>query len=504
MNKNTQNIPPVFQDLLHSMQKNSEQTAIVDKDGNRYTYLELSQTISGAYHELQKRGIQKGDKILIAVPMSFQLYAVLEAIFALGATAIFLDPWMKGKKMGSVIRQVQPELFIVTRKISYFTWLLPATWKLKKWKLGKIIPSEKKYAIADIKNEDDALITFTSGTSGTPKGANRTFGFLEAQSNTLKAHLQSDDQNSVEYTNFPIVGLAHFELGNTLVIPQINLMKIHQCNAEKVIEHLLSQKVQRIIVSPSLLQKILSALPKKHDVKSVITGGAPIPSQLVRTAIEQFPEINFEGIYGSTEAEPICITPFKDIYQQLQEPLKGVYVGKPVDEIQLKIMRVQNGPVSTTEFKNACLNEKETGEIVVTGDHVNKSYYKNPKAFEKNKIVDENGTIWHRTGDVGYLEKGHLYLVGRDHRIIEKDGQTFYPYPVEQYLESSFGWSDVGYVQNSDGVIKLYLYSRKKVDTEAVLEAVRKIDYPVDYVVVSKKPLPRDARHRSKLQIENL
>lgn len=504
MRQNIHNAPSVFQDLLKSLQKNSEKIAIVDKDGKKYTYEQFYQSISGAYQELKKRGIQKGDKILIAVPMSFQLYAVLEAVFALGATAIFLDPWMKGKKMGSVIKQVQPRLFIVTKKLSWITWLLPATWPLKKWKLGSIPFSHQPYEIAPIQPEDNALITFTGGTSGKPKGANRTFGFLEAQAKTLKEHLQSESQNTVEYTNFPIVGLAHFEMGNTLIVPQINLMKIHQCDAEKVVHQIIHQKVNRIVVSPSLLQKILSGLPKNHHIQNIITGGAPIPNSLIKNAIENFPAIHFEGIFGSTEAEPICISEFKDIYQYLKDPLKGVYVGQPVSEILLKIIQINHRPIETDEFASLALPEKEVGEIVVTGHHVNKNYYKNPEAFKKNKIVDAENTIWHRTGDLGYLENGQLFLVGRDHRIIERNDKNYYPYPLEQHISSAFGIQDVGYVQNSEGKIFLYLYTKDQKDPQKLKDAIENVGYPIDEVIFKKEVLPRDARHRSKLQVEKL
>ena len=127
-----------FKDIVHALDAYPDRTAIVDKNGKEYNYAEFKSYITGTRAELVKRGVKKGSKVLVFVPMSMELYAVLEALFSLGATAIFLDPWMKGKKMSSVIRQVQPDLFVVTKRIAKIAWILPATWKLKKYLLSSV------------------------------------------------------------------------------------------------------------------------------------------------------------------------------------------------------------------------------------------------------------------------------------------------------------------------------------------------------------------------------
>lgn len=493
-----------FNDLVSALKTFEDKTAIIDKDGSEHSYRELHQLIVGAQEELIKRGVKKGDKILVFVPMSVQLYALLEAIFSLGAVALFLDPWMKGKKMSQVIKQVEPDLFIVTKKISRIAWLLPATWKLKKWKVDALKPSTKSWEIVPTNDADNALITFTSGTSGQPKGANRTFQFLHAQSQTLKHHIKGEDNETfVDFTNFPIVGLADFSVGNAVVIPQLNLMKIHKADAQQIIHQLSVNRVNRLIVSPSLLAKVIYNADAKSlkNIKRVVTGGAPIPLQLIQHCIQYFPSIHFEAIYGSTEAEPICISPFNEILEQLDNPLKGIYTGEPVADIELKIIRASTNTVNSEQFDQIECDENDIGEVVVSGNHVNKSYYQNQKAFEENKIVDRNGKIWHRTGDLGYLSNKKLYLVGRDHRIIKCEGQEYHPYPLEQHIQLKFGISDVGYVYHKNVIT---FFTGDKVDTEALKSEIKKVGYPCDAVIYYGKPLPRDARHKSKLQIESL
>ncbi len=496
-----------FNGILNSLEKYPNRVAIIDKNGRSYTYDEYKRHITGARAELVRKGVKKGSKVLVFVPMSMDLYALLQALFSLGATAIFLDPWMKGKKMSSVINQVRPDLLIVTKKIARFSWLLPSTWKLRKWKLDSITPTVEDWIIVDVSDDDNALITFTSGTSGQPKGANRTFSFLYAQASTLEQHLKgTNDGPSVDFTNFPIVGLADFSVGNTVVIPQINLMKIHQANSEEMSKHILASNVTRILVSPSLLKKIIDGLKSNGHgaIQDIVTGGAPISNQLIKTCVQDHPELNFEAIYGSTEAEPICLSTFQNILDSTAHPLDGVYVGIPVIDVSVRIVKSIIGPIDTAYFQSNQLADNSIGEIVVTGNHVNKNYYKNQKAFIAIKIVDDGGLIWHRTGDIGYFKNGHLYLVGRDHRILDDNGSKVYPYPIEQEIEMEFGLTDLGYIKNNRGKFILYVGSVQNVNSDQIKLHIISKGYPCDAVITRSKPLPRDARHKSKLLSEEL
>lgn len=496
-----------FKDIASALEMYKDRTALVDKFGKSYSYRDFKRHITGARADLVQRGIKKGDKVLVFVPMSLELYAILEALFSLGATAIFLDPWMKGKKMGAVIKQVQPDLFIVTRKIARISWLLPATWKLRKWKLNTIQPNDDDWQIEPVKDDDNALITFTSGTSGVPKGANRTFSFLYAQAETLKHHLKGqEDEACVDFTNFPIVGLADFAMGNTVVVPRINLMKIHKAVPSDLAGQLKESNVTRLIVSPSLLTKAIAGMNNTGEGKlqHIVTGGAPISNTLIKTCLHDFTDILFEAIYGSTEAEPICTCTFQDVADRLDQPLKGVYVGQPIDAIRLKIIAFHKGAIDAELFTKNELKDGEVGEVIVTGAHVNKNYFENPAAFKKGKITDKNGEIWHRTGDMGYLKKGHLFLVGRDHRIMTFNDKKIYPYPIEQLVEAEFGYTDVGYIQRHSGEFVFYIGQASNVDKSGIKRRIIEVGYPCDSVVVQNKPLPRDARHKSKLQTENL
>lgn len=494
-----------FKDIYNTLESKGDQLAIIDKDDTQYTFNQLKNKIVGARKELIDKGIKKGDKILVFVPMSADLYAVLEACFSIGAIAMFLDPWMGGRKMSEVIKDVQPDLLVATKKINRLARLMPVTWKLKKWKINSISEVEGPWLLADVKDEDNALITFTSGTSGKPKGANRTFDFLYQQSEMLKHHLKGETSSYRDYTNFPIVGLASLALGNTIVIPKINLMKIAKSNSEEITSRLKRMKVNRVVVSPFLLNKINEKMNTDlaDEFSHVATGGAPISKTLIERSIKLYRGSKLEAIYGSTESEPISTTSFDKILNSYKNPKKGVFVGKIVDEIELKIIRPTSKELNSQDLAGSILLEGEIGEVIVTGNHVNKSYYKNEKAFKENKIVDSQNKIWHRTGDIGCQVDGELFLVGREHRIMKSEVGNIYPYPAELLLEVELGLTDVGYVQKNKEFI-LYIGQNQIDDKVLVYDLMKKNNYPIDKVIVQSKPLPRDARHNSKLQINQL
>lgn len=497
-----------FSGLLHSFDRYPDRIAITDKNGVNYTYSDFYKRIAWCRKNLEQRGVTKGNRVLLAIPMTMELYAMMEALFSLGAVIVFLDPWLKGRQMSAIIRQVKPKMLLCTPKIKWAAMVMPACWAINKWfSVGKLNTSDEQWTVANISDDDTALITFTGGSSGAPKGADRSFGFLAAQMKVLKPHLLSADGVCIDYCNFPMVGLADFAVGNHLVIPKIDLRKLEQAKSEDVWKTLVSNKVTRTITSPSLLAKIKQAMDDANsssNVRAIVTGGAPIPYTLIDGFTSDFPALDTEAIYGSTEAEPVARTDFKAMKAAMQTPLHGIFSGAEVEEIELKIIEPTDGPLSTTQFEELEIHDGGSGEIVVRGDHVNKGYYENQKAFEDNKIIDAFGQIWHRTGDVGYRGPKGIYLVGRIHRIINMGGKKFHPYPLELYLEIKLGIKDAAYVQDSSGDVILHLGKSESANDDTIFTKVAEANYPLTKIKRHTIDLPRDARHRSKLDLNAL
>jgi acyl-CoA synthetase (AMP-forming)/AMP-acid ligase II len=132
--------------------------------------------------------------------------------------------------------------------------------------------------------------------------------------------------------------------------------------------------------------------------------------------------------YGATESLPIAAIGSKEILSQTAQKTReghGICVGKPLRQIQLKIIKVTDEIIEKWS-DNWELATGEKGEIIVKGDVVSQEYYQKPQATAKAKI-DDNGEVWHRMGDIGWLdEQGRLWFCGRkNHRVVTPEETMF-------------------------------------------------------------------------------
>jgi len=229
-------------------------------------------------------------------------------------------------------------------------------------------------------------------------------------------------------------------------------------------------------------------------LRQLAVGGAPVTMQLQRDIAEVLPDCNAFVIYGSTEAEPIAHhhigPPFEDV--------PAFVGGEPVSFILLKIVDL---PPNYESGLDLTLYETDKiGEILVSGDHVNKSYIDNPQANKENKIHDLEGRIWHRTGDRGYRDdKGCIWLVGRNKDVLQYKDQKIDPYMLEAPILKIEGIRQAALVMDGE---RLYLFLSVDFWTQDLRESIRaqlKIHDLEDLEILLCKDLPVDGRHNSKI-----
>lgn len=160
------------------------------------------------------------------------------------------------------------------------------------------------------------------------------------------------------------------------------------------------------------------------SLRRVLSAGAPVPVAVLRRWKELLPPgVQVHTPYGATEALPVATIGSDEILGEtaaLTEQGKGVCVGLPVPGMEVRIIRISEEPIPA--WDDALVSPRgEIGEIVVRGPVVTREYFNRPAATALHKIADGE-TIWHRMGDVGYLdEKGRLWFCGRKaHRVGSK------------------------------------------------------------------------------------
>jgi acyl-CoA synthetase (AMP-forming)/AMP-acid ligase II len=217
------------------------------------------------------------------------------------------------------------------------------------------------------------------------------------------------------------------------------------------------------------------------------------------------PHARFVVAYGSTAAEPIARI---DAAVGRAEAAAirggaGLCVGRPDPQVTVKLLRPSAAPILIGHGGLAALEVApgEVGEVVVTGPHVNRRYFRDPAAERATKIVDEHGAIWHRTGDAAYLDPiGRLWLVGRIADVVRRGDATYHPTAVEAVARAAPWVERAALVGDGRGGTLLVVEpaTRRGRDPAGLVRHLAAQGVAIDRVALART-LPVDARHRAKL-----
>jgi olefin beta-lactone synthetase len=494
--------------FFEAAQKHPEKPAIIDCDGMVLTFGELASEVEKAAAYYRSKGIGRGDRVLVFVPMSIPLYRCVLALFHIGAVAVFLDEWVSRERLEVCCRLAKCKAFIAPLKLRALALLSGELRKIPVW-LGqqvKTVSGDSSSAAVDV--TETALITFTTGSTGIPKAADRTHGFLQAQFDALIAEI-SPVADDVDMPVLPIVLLLNLGSGIPSVIADYNSRKPKTLNPERIRQQIVAHKVNRITASPYLVEQLglhAAAHPGADTtvLRRMFTGGAPVFPDQAATMQRGYPNAQINIVYGSTEAEPISRITAAELMQQ-NELSRGLAVGHLAEAATVLILPIKAEPIavnSIAELQQLQLAAGTVGEIVVSGPHVLRHYIDNPEAVKQNKIFIGK-TVWHRTGDAGFKdENGQLFLCGRCTSLIyDKAGQLLAPFLWEGKLRLLPGIA-AGTILKLGEKIVAVIESEKNQSPEILIEKVKTL-YPFDEIKLLPQ-LPRDPRHFSKVDYGKL
>jgi len=429
--------------------------AIVDVHRNRercYSFRELDAATANVADQMRSAGLKPKDGVLLLHPVSAELYVALIALFRLGCVAIFLDPSAGRAHVERCCAMFPPKAFLGSPGAQLLRWTIPALRRVPKsfcfgWFPGSQRVELRTDADATLSREifsvssaSPALITFTSGSTGQPKAALRTHGFLLAQHRALEASLTLQPGKR-DLTTLPIFLLANLASGVTSVLPDADLRSPGKIAPRPVLAQIERHKIETIAASPAFISRLLDECERSGitmpSLASIYMGGAPVFPGLLRKAKQFCAQAEITAVYGSTEAEPMAEVVLSDISKEDfdgMEQGKGLLTGRPVSSILLRVIREQWGrpisPLDARAFEQLTMANGDPGEIVVSGGHVLPGYLNGEGDSETKLEVD--GTRWHRTGDLGYMDPtGRLWLLGRCNGKIQDARGSLYPFAVE-------------------------------------------------------------------------
>jgi fatty-acyl-CoA synthase len=410
-----------------------------------WTYAEWNADVQQARHALREAGVNAGDRVatltlnvpefltlafacwqsgVIFVPLNFRLSAPELAFMLCDAGVHTL---LAGQDFTAVVDSIRGEV-PVRRYVS----LEPAEGWMS-WKDFVSRMPESGWAHA-VREDEIAIIMYTSGTTGRQKGAMLTHGNI-FWNNVNAMHcfaLGDEEQTLVCAPLFHIGGLNVTALNTLQRGGTVHL--IRSFDPKVVLDAIETRRITSMFGVPAMFL-FMSQMPDfaERDLSSmrlIICGGAPVPEPLIELYGSR--GIPFVQGYGLTETSPFCtLLPSRDLKRKIGS------AGLPPMYTEVRIVDDHNRPAAPGE----------RGEIVARGPNVMKGYWNRPEATAE--AIDAEG--WFHTGDIGACdEEGYFFILDRKKDMVITGGENVYPAEVEAVLHQMPGVADCGVVGLSD------------------------------------------------------
>ncbi|MGA7950693.1 MAG: AMP-binding protein [Thiobacillaceae bacterium] len=467
---------------------------------------------------LAKAGVGCGDGIVMLVPMSAVLYAVIAAALRLGAILIFIDPEKAaaqlehcrgslplkvfvGSPPACLLRLLKPELRALKPAFVAHGWF-PGTTSLN---TAQSIPPID-HALTDL-DDAPAMLSFTSGSTGAAKGLMRNHGLLAATQNILARHLDLQP-GGISLATMPALVTANLGRGVTSLIPDVDLRRPGAADPARIAGAISRWNADSLLASPSLVEHLADyslALGRPlASLRAVFAGGAPVFPRVLDKFAQVAPLARVAALYGSTEAEPIALLAHEAISLADRAAIKqgaGLPAGKPVAEIRLAILPDRWGQplasLSGAAMDSMALPCGARGEIVVSGPHVSVGYLNGHGDAETKFRVGD--TVWHRTGDSGWLdEQNCLWLTGRCAARLGEAPDARYPLMVEAALADDSRIARTALVSHR-GQRLLVVQLKRSADRSELEDLAKAVPWAGIDRVVSLSRIPLDTRHNAKI-----
>ncbi|MFX1532864.1 MAG: long-chain fatty acid--CoA ligase [Promethearchaeota archaeon] len=448
--------------------------------GMRYTFREINEQADRFATALYHLGVRKGDRIALFMPNVPQFVIAFYAALKVGAIVVPCNPLYgsedlkfqlndSGTKIIIALDLLYPSVDKIRNECSNLEYIIvtsvgelfPPIKRVLGRLLRRLPPSppinpadlnffdlieenEPQALSIDYDPKSIALLQYTGGTTGRPKGAMLTHFNLVSnltQAHEWLHHIVEENESFVgALPFFHLFGLMTILMAAVQFEATIHLVPDPR-NFKMIFEIIEREKVSYLHGVPTLYLALLNHPAfKKYNLSSLkacLSGAAPLAIQLVNDFEEAAGgEVMMIEGYGMTELSPIAtLSPFD------REKRRIGSVGLPVLDTDVKIVDTDTG---------AELPQGETGEIVVSGPQVMKGYWNRPEETA-HALREISGSIYMFTGDIGYMdEDGYFYVVDRKKDMINVSGYKVFPREVEEVLFEHPAIKEAAVVGTSD------------------------------------------------------
>jgi long-chain acyl-CoA synthetase len=408
--------------LVNSAERDGQRIAL-KLDETEIPYASLDAASARVAGLLRDRGVQPGGRVGIMLPNVPQFAVAYYGVLRAGGVVVPMNQLLKAREVEFYLSDSEASLL--------FAWhgfaaeaekgaaaagvdavvVTPGEFERL---LGSVEP---RPGVVDVEDEDTAVILYTSGTTGRPKGAELTH-FNLGRNVEVAVDLIGLESHSVILGALPLFHAFGQTCGmNAAVAAGAMLSLIARFDPTKTLEIIERDRVTVFEGVPTMYSAMLNAPDgDRYDATSLevcISGGAAMPVEVMRGFEQKFGCKVLEG-YGLSETSPMAS------FNHPDRERKPGSIGTPVAGVEMKVVDDEGAEVA----------HGDAGEIVIRGHNVMKGYWRRPEATEE--AIREG---WFHSGDIGRIDDdGYFFIVDRKKDLIIRGGYNVYPREIEEVL----------------------------------------------------------------------
>ncbi len=428
-------------------------------EGEQFTNFQFLDWARRLHRGFAGLGLARGDIAVLCMANHPLAFAVFQGIFRTGGTAIPVMFMMSAAELRYVLSDSKARGVITdeanvskvreaVQGLDHIRWMVvlggednPGS-SPPEYRLETFLDNEPETNLPQISEDDPALMLYTAGTTGKPKGVMLTHANLIASAEA------ANEASELDRWEGPYIGMSAMPMAHIFGVGVMNSgylapehiadgysVQMSWFEPERFMQLIEQHRCTVMVAVPTMLALILNH-PRVEQynlssLKMVVCGASPLPVEMARAFSERY-GCRIREIYGLTENTGLGSA------NRLSEPYRPGSAGRAYFNTELKIFDQDDKPLPANEI----------GEVVMRGPAVMKGYYNRP---EETAEALRHG--WLHTGDMGYLdEDGYLFIVDRKKDMIIRGGENIYPGELEEIIYAVKGVAEAAVVGVPDPI----------------------------------------------------
>jgi long-chain acyl-CoA synthetase len=389
------------------------------------TYREFDRDSAHVAGLLRDRGMRPGDPVGIMLPNVPEFATLYYGVLRAGGVVVPMNPLLKAREVAYYLGDSGARLMFVWHGFAEEAQagakqaeaeaivVDPATF-------GQVVlaAAQPLAEVAERQGDDTAVILYTSGTTGQPKGAELTHANLARNAEVTRTDLLRLTTDDLVFGGLPLFhSFGQTVTLNTVVEAGAGLSLLPRFDPVKALQVLAGHRATVFAGVPTMYSALLHCSDRAaYDVSALrvcISGGAAMPVEVLRGFEAAFDCVVLEG-YGLSETSPVAS------FNHPDRERKPGSIGTPIRGVEMRVVDEQGNEVP----------QGEVGEIAIRGHNVMKGYWRRPE--ETTKAIPDG---WFRTGDLARQDdEEYFFIVDRKKELIIRGGYNVYPREVEEVL----------------------------------------------------------------------